>query len=448
MSEPILQRTANARIPTTAGLFQLYHFANNRDGKEHVALVMGDVAGQHGVLTRVHSECMTGDVFGSRRCDCGEQLHDAMRAIAAEGRGVIVYLRQEGRGIGLAEKLRAYNLQDQGYDTVEANLLLGHQADEREYWAAVGILADLGIISIRLLTNNPAKIEHLREQGVNVAERVPLLPSIHADNAVYLETKVRRMRHLLQMPATPPATVAGMSLSPELSQRVAELQQRAITCASERGLPFVTLTYAQSLDGSIASATRQPLAFSGPQAMTLTHALRATHDAILVGIGTVLADDPQLTVRLVAGPHPQPVVLDSHLRFPPHARLLQHPRGVWLAATRHDRAEPLPASAEVLAVDADQERVDLTDLLRRLAARGIRSVMVEGGATVISSFLRQRLADYVVVTMSPRYVGGLTGLAGAPAHGNGALPRLHEVGYTPAGDDLIVWGEPVWEGRA
>ena len=449
MSEPILQRTASARIPTAAGLFHLYHFTNDRDGKEHVALVMGDVAGQHGVLTRVHSECMTGDVFGSRRCDCGEQLHDAMRAIAAEGRGVIVYLRQEGRGIGLAEKLRAYNLQDEGYDTVEANLLLGHQADEREYWAAVGILADLGIVSIRLLTNNPAKIEHLREQGVVVAERVPLAPSIHADNVAYLETKVRRMRHLLQMPATPPATVAGMSLSPELSQRVAELQQRAITCASERGLPFVTLTYAQSLDGSIASATGLPLALSGPQAMTLTHALRATHDAILVGIGAVLADDPQLTVRLVAGPHPQPVVLDSHLRLPPQARLLQHPRGVWIATTSAASAAHAPGNAELIqAAAGDDGKVDLADLLRRLAVRGIRSVMVEGGATVIGSFLRQRLADYVVVTVTPRYADGLPGLTGAPAHGAGALPQLHEVGYTPAGDDLIVWGEPVWERRA
>jgi GTP cyclohydrolase II len=297
---PLVQRTASARIPTEAGLFHLYHFTNNRDGKEHLALVMGDVTGSDGALTRVHSECMTGDTFGSLRCDCGEQLHMAMQRIAEAGAGVIVYLRQEGRGIGLAQKLRAYNLQDEGYDTVDANLMLGHQADEREYWAAADILRDLGVAGVRLLTNNPAKIEELRRYGINVVERVALQPSVHDDNAAYLQTKVTRMRHLLHMPAAPPATVAGMSLSPELSQRIAELQQRAIACAGERGLPFVTLTYAQSLDGSIAAADGRPLTLSGLPAMTVTHALRATHDAILVGIGTVLADDPQLTVRLVA----------------------------------------------------------------------------------------------------------------------------------------------------
>lgn len=159
---------------------------------------MGDVAGED-VLVRLHSECFTGDVLGSRRCDCGDQLHLSMARIAAEGRGVVVYLRQEGRGIGLLEKLKAYNLQDQGYDTVEANLLLGHQADEREYDVGVAILRDLGVRSVRLLTNNPAKIASLERLGMPVKERVPVIAPVHEDNRAYLETKARRMKHLLDL---------------------------------------------------------------------------------------------------------------------------------------------------------------------------------------------------------------------------------------------------------
>ena len=191
-----VQRMVCARIPTKEGTFQLCLYHNNKDDKEHLALVLGDVAGEN-VLVRIHSECFTGDVLGSRRCDCGEQLHQAMERIAAEGRGVVVYLRQEGRGIGLLEKLKAYNLQDQGYDTVEANLILGHQADEREYDVGVAILRDLGVKSVRLLTNNPEKIEALEALGIRVVERVPVIAEVHEDNRAYLETKARRMRHLL-----------------------------------------------------------------------------------------------------------------------------------------------------------------------------------------------------------------------------------------------------------
>jgi GTP cyclohydrolase II len=190
---------ACARIPTDQGEFQLCVFTNNQDDKEHLALIMGNVFGKKNVLVRVHSECFTGDVLGSRRCDCGEQLNLAMSQIAQAGEGVLIYLRQEGRGIGLLEKLRAYNLQDQGYDTVEANLMLGHQADEREYTMAARILENLHIASIRLLTNNPLKIEQMQNLGVPVTERVPLQPTVTADNAEYLFTKVRRMNHLLNL---------------------------------------------------------------------------------------------------------------------------------------------------------------------------------------------------------------------------------------------------------
>lgn len=196
-----LQRTTCARIPTAFGTFQLCHYIDQRDRKEHLALVMGEVRSQEPVLVRVHSECFTGDVLGSQRCDCGEQLQRAIRLVAERGRGIILYLRQEGRGIGLEEKLKAYNLQDQGYDTVDANLMLGHQADGREYSAAALMLRDLGVGSIQLLTNNPDKVVSLRELGVVIVERVPINGTLMPDNAAYLTTKVRRMRHLLMLPA-------------------------------------------------------------------------------------------------------------------------------------------------------------------------------------------------------------------------------------------------------
>ncbi len=197
-----VQRMASARIPTPFGEFQLCLYTNNQDDKEHLALVMGEVRDQYHVLTRLHSECFTGDVLGSLRCDCGEQLEVAMQKIAEAGQGVLVYLRQEGRGIGLLSKLRAYNLQDDGYDTVDANLLLGHRADERDYTPAGCILRDLGVRSVRLMTNNPTKLEALKALGVPVTERVPLPPTVHSHNQLYLHTKARRMHHLLDLPVT------------------------------------------------------------------------------------------------------------------------------------------------------------------------------------------------------------------------------------------------------
>jgi GTP cyclohydrolase II len=199
MEPLIVRRMVSARIPTDDAEFYLYLYHNNHDDKEHLAVVLGDVLGKPDVLVRLHSECFTGDVLGSRRCDCGEQLHFAMQQIAASGAGVVIYLRQEGRGIGLLDKLRAYNLQDEGYDTVEANLLLGHQADERDYTVAARILNDLGVQSVRLLTNNPQKIDTLRELGISVTERLPVEPTVYDENASYLFTKITRMNHMLNL---------------------------------------------------------------------------------------------------------------------------------------------------------------------------------------------------------------------------------------------------------
>lgn len=192
-----LTNTVQTRLPTQNGDFVLHCYQTNQDEKEHLALVKGNVFEQENVPVRVHSECLTGDVFGSRRCDCGEQLDSAMQFIEREGCGIVLYLRQEGRGIGLFEKLKAYNLQDQGLDTVDANLALGHLADERNYDVAAAILNNLNVRSIKLLTNNPAKISALKNLGINVNARLPLEIQANNDNASYLNTKVIKMAHLL-----------------------------------------------------------------------------------------------------------------------------------------------------------------------------------------------------------------------------------------------------------
>lgn len=184
-------------IPTKHGEFILHYYQNNRDNKEHVALVKGDVAGQEHVPVRIHSECFTGDVLGSRRCDCGEQLDMALHIISQAERGVLVYLRQEGRGIGLLKKLQAYNLQDAGLDTVDANLELGHQADEREYTMAALILESLQVKSVDLITNNPKKIDDLKALGIAVNDRIPIEIPAHDDNLNYLKTKASKMAHWL-----------------------------------------------------------------------------------------------------------------------------------------------------------------------------------------------------------------------------------------------------------
>ncbi len=195
----ILKREVSTRIPTRFGTFQLMLFTSNTDDKQHLALVKGKVAEGENILVRIHSECFTGDVLGSRRCDCGEQLEQAMRMIGRAQCGAILYLRQEGRGIGLLDKLRAYNLQDEGLDTVEANLRLGHQADERDYTVAALMIRNLGIRSINLITNNPQKIRQMNELGVPVNRRTPIEIRPHPENINYLLTKVRRMNHMLKL---------------------------------------------------------------------------------------------------------------------------------------------------------------------------------------------------------------------------------------------------------
>lgn len=433
-----IETLVKTRLPTAYGEFRLHYFSNPVDDKEHVALVKSDVAGKQKVPVRVHSECLTGDVFGSRRCDCGEQLALSLQMIEQAGFGVLIYLRQEGRGIGLLKKLQAYNLQDQGFDTVEANIRLGHLPDERDYTQAALILRELGVSSIELITNNPDKISALAAMGITVEQRVPIESVYHHENVGYLKAKAEKLRHLLNFdqPRNAEPIPEDLQFIRPFIDRLDQLNHR------KGRSPFFTLSYAQSIDGSISLNAESSLPLSGSASLKLTHLLRAHHDALLIGINTTLVDNPRLNVRHVEGEDPQPIVLDCLLRFPEDAKMLEastkRPVIVTTEQASADKQRRLEANGiRVYRVEQSSDgHIDLAALRALLAELGIKTVMVEGGAEVINAFLLEDMIDYCVITIAPKLIGGLRAIE-KPCR---PMLELKHCRYQPLGDDLILYG--------
>jgi 3,4-dihydroxy 2-butanone 4-phosphate synthase/GTP cyclohydrolase II len=420
-----VREVARIQLPTVSGEFDTRAF-ECASGHVYLAMVKGEIGDGHSVLTRVHSECLTGDALGSLRCDCGAQLDLGLRALAAEGRGVLVYATgHEGRGIGLVGKLRAYMEQDRGADTVDANLRLGLPADSRRYDDAAAVLTAIGVRSVRLATNNPRKVEGLTAAGITISEVIPTPAVPYLRNQRYLRTKQDRLGHVTLIDPELPAE------RPVRSVDVGSLLGRALPAADR---PFVVLRYTQTLDGRILGPDA-----AGAQAQTpIWHAVRAACDAVLVGVGTVLADDPRLTVRAIPGRSPARVVLDSALRIPVTAAVLNLDAPTYVMTNSHGDD---PGKREALArrhiavrhLPRGPGGVDISAVLRQLFAEGIRSVVVEGGPRVITSLLAARMADRAVICIAPQIRG--RGTAAVSEFGSGLRLSSRSVHLV---DDMII----------
>jgi GTP cyclohydrolase II len=429
------REVASLTLPTPFGGWETHAF--EWAGSIHLCLCRGRMGDGEDVLVRMHSECVTGDALGSLRCDCGIQLRHAFRAIAAEGRGVLVYSTgHEGRGIGLANKLRAYVLQDTGFDTAEANEHLGFRVDERTFGDVAACLRALGVRSVRLMSNNRDKAAALEAAGIPVRAVVGLPTAAHARNARYLSTKQAVMGHEAPM-GVPLADDTGPP--PDVGSLLGEVR-------STTTRPYVVVKYAQTIDGRIATSTGDARWISGEEERRTSHALRAACDAVLVGVGTILADDPRLTVRLVPGASPIRVVLDPRLRLPDDARVLEADGVTTIVTTGASPAERRDElrrrGVSVVVVPAGPDGLDLHATLEALFDDGIRSMLVEGGARVITSFLSLGLADRLVVAIAPRVMGsgtdavndlGITEVASSI--------RLERRAVHVAGDDVLIAGD-------
>jgi GTP cyclohydrolase II len=430
------REVARVAIPTAYGEFDTRAY-ESPSGPVYLALVHGDLGDGRSVLARVHSECLTGDALGSRRCDCGVQLNDAMRRIAAEGRGVLLYATgHEGRGVGLVNKLLAYVQQDRGADTVDANLRLGLPADGRTYDDAAAVIRALGVRTVRLLTNNPRKVSGLEDAGVEVEAVLALPTAPHLRNVGYLDAKRRRLGHVRPTGVSP---AAPSPAPPDVMTLLGRASPRPWR-------PYLVVKYAQSLDGRIATGAGDARWISGEPERRLSHALRAACDAVLVGIGTVLADDTRLTARLVPGASPTRVVLDSRLRIPLSANVVTDGGATVVLTT--ERANPVRRRAlsargvTVRTVAASRRGVHVGAALRDLRGIGVRSVLVEGGGEVITSMLVAGVVDRLIVSLAPRILG-----SGTDAVGDLGVARVAD-GLRPVdrsfhviGEDLVLAGD-------
>ncbi|UNX55209.1 GTP cyclohydrolase II [Georgenia sp. TF02-10] len=407
------RRLVTTTLPTEHGTFVMHGYAGG-GGLGNVALVMGDVAAEEDLapLVRVHSECLTGDALGSYRCDCGEQLDAALHEISLAGRGALVYLRgHEGRGIGLLAKLEAYALQDAGVDTVDANLRLGYPADARTYDEAAEILHDLGVRRVRLMSANPDKAAKLAELGIEVVARHRLPVVDRPENSFYLTTKRHRMGHDAAAPPVWGELVAGRVPDVAPTPDDAALLDRYGPLVA-LGRPATIAQLGQSSDGFIAARTGDAEFVTGPADREHLHRLRALVDAVVVGAGTVVADDPRLTVRAVPGADPVRVVLDPAARVPADARVLTDGAAptLWCLGP----AAGVPATAahvQVVRLPLTAGRFDPADVLGELHARGLGRVLVEGGGRTVSQFLAARLLDRLFLTIAPVLIGdGVPGI--------------------------------------
>ena len=394
-------------LPTDHGTFTLRAYTFN--GVTHVAMTMGDPASSDAPLVRMHSECLTGDVLGSHRCDCGDQLDAALQAISSAGAGILLYLRgQEGRGIGLDNKLRSYALQDtEGLDTVEANRALGLPDDARDYRVAAEMLRHLGTQRIRLLSSNPAKSDALTEHGITIVQRLNLQLPDRPENSAYLQSKRQRMNH--DVP----------NGHPELDHSLELDVYKTIATHDE-----VIAQLAQSEDGFIAARTGDAEFVSGELDRRHLHCMRAAVGAVLVGVGTVAADNPQLTVRAVEGDNPVRVILDPRARVPRNSTVLQSDDAptLWLVGADVRIHEDLADHVTVVQLSQSAtDKIDPHAVIALIRQHVSGSILIEGGGQTVSEFLSADALDRLFLTKAPVLIGD--GVPGIRFEGSGQMSK-------------------------